>query len=51
MTAVPVSAFYGGDAPTSFIRLCFCKKNEVLDEVVARLSAWLHGEKREVIGG
>ncbi|WP_092499680.1 aminotransferase [Faunimonas pinastri] len=41
VTAVPVSAFYGSDAPDRFLRLCFCKKNEVLDEALARIGRWL----------
>lgn len=46
VTAVPVSAFYmsgsaHGQKPTHFIRFCFCKKDEVLDEAVTRLAAWI----------
>ncbi|MES0882875.1 aminotransferase [Roseibium sp. SCP14] len=41
VAAVPVSAFYGDDAPTGFIRFCFCKKDEVIDEALSRLSAFL----------
>lgn len=39
VAAVPVSAFYGGDAPTCFIRFCFCKKQSVLAEALDRLAA------------
>src|SRR6185437_9791396 len=39
VTAIPVSAFYDApDAPTHYARFAFCKKLEVLDEAVARLS-------------
>jgi aspartate/methionine/tyrosine aminotransferase len=41
VTAVPVSAFYVSDAPTSFLRLCFSKRDEVLDEAVERMRGWL----------
>ncbi|HEX9904315.1 MAG TPA: aminotransferase [Propylenella sp.] len=46
VTAVPVSAFYVSDAPTSFLRLCFCKRDEVLDEAVARMRAWMRSAGR-----
>ncbi len=38
---VPVSAFYPQSGPTNFVRFCFCKKPEILDEAVARLEAFL----------
>jgi aspartate/methionine/tyrosine aminotransferase len=41
VAAVPVSAFYDGDAPTTFIRFCFCKRDEVLDAAIDRLRAFL----------
>ena len=41
VTAVPVSAFYGADAPKTFLRLCFSKRDEVLDEAVERMRRWL----------
>ncbi|WP_421724322.1 aminotransferase [Bauldia sp.] len=41
VTAVPVSAFYRSDAPGHFIRLCFSKRDDVLDEAVARLARWV----------
>ncbi|ODN71870.1 aminotransferase [Methylobrevis pamukkalensis] len=41
VAAVPVSAFYAGNAPTRFIRFCFCKRDEVLDAAVERLEHWL----------
>lgn len=41
VTAVPVSAFYDGNAPESFIRFCFSKRDEILDGALDRLSAWI----------
>jgi aspartate/methionine/tyrosine aminotransferase len=41
VTAVPVSAFYETAPPASFLRFCFSKKDEVLDEALARLSRWI----------
>jgi aspartate/methionine/tyrosine aminotransferase len=41
VTAVPVSAFYESDAPKTFVRFCFSKRDEVLDGAVERLTAWL----------
>ncbi len=38
VAAVPVSAFYAGEAPRHLARFCFCKRDEVLDEAVARLA-------------
>ncbi len=40
VTAVPLSAFYDQGGPTNFIRFCFAKRDEVLDEAIARLAAW-----------
>ena len=37
VTAIPVSAFYEGEAPRHYARFAFCKKFEVLDQAVARL--------------
>ena len=39
VAAVPVSAFYRDPtaAPDHFVRFCFCKRPEVLDEAVSRL--------------
>ena len=40
VTAIPVSAFYDApDAPSHYARFAFCKRDEVLDEAVARLRA------------
>ncbi|WP_417684795.1 aminotransferase [Roseibium sp.] len=41
VAAVPVSAFYGGDAPTNFIRFCFCKQDHVIEEAMNRLTKWM----------
>jgi N-succinyldiaminopimelate aminotransferase len=41
VASVPVSAFYVSDAPKSFLRLCFSKRDEVLDEAVTRMRRWL----------
>ena len=42
VTAIPVSAFYDApDAPRHYARFAFCKREEVLDEAVARLRAHL----------
>lgn len=41
VAAVPVSAFYVSDGPENFVRFCFCKKDEVLDEALVRLKRWL----------
>jgi N-succinyldiaminopimelate aminotransferase len=38
VTAVPVSAFYGADAPRYFVRFSFCKKDETLDAALERLA-------------
>jgi aspartate/methionine/tyrosine aminotransferase len=46
VASVPVSAFYGANAPKSFIRLCFSKRDEVLDEAVERLRTWLATARR-----
>jgi len=44
VTAIPVSAFYDGpDAPSHYARFAFCKRDEVLDEAVARLRAHFGG--------
>jgi len=40
VAAVPLSAFYAADGPTNFIRFCFAKRDEVLDEAIGRLAAW-----------
>jgi len=47
VAAVPVSAFYGADAPTGFIRFCFCKQDAVIDEALSRLAAFLTAARAE----
>ena len=42
VAAVPASAFYQSDAPETFVRFCFSKRDEVLDEALERLSGWLN---------
>ncbi len=42
VAAIPVSAFYEGDAPTEWIRFAFCKQDAVLDEACARLARVLN---------
>ena len=41
VAAVPMSAFYDAEAPSHFVRFCFSKRDEVLDEAVERLATWL----------
>ncbi|GAB2183259.1 aminotransferase [Roseibium sp. LAB1] len=47
VAAVPVSAFYGSDAPSGYIRFCFCKQDAVIDEALARLAAFLTAARAE----
>lgn len=37
VTAIPVTAFYEGEAPKHFARFAFCKRDELLIEALARL--------------
>ena len=46
VTAVPVSAFYNSDPPASYLRLCFSKRDEVLDEAAERMGSWLRSVHR-----
>jgi aspartate/methionine/tyrosine aminotransferase len=48
VTAVPVSAFYAGTAPTSFVRFCFSKRDEILDAALARLASWIETRVKAV---
>jgi aspartate/methionine/tyrosine aminotransferase len=41
ITAIPLSVFYGEDAPSDLVRFAFCKKREVIEESARRLSAHL----------
>lgn len=43
VAAVPMSAFYEGKGPDHYVRFCFCKKDEVLDEAAARLKRHFAG--------
>ncbi len=43
VAAVPVSAFYAGEAPRHFARFCFAKKDEALDEAINRLTKHFKG--------
>jgi aspartate/methionine/tyrosine aminotransferase len=38
VAAIPVSAFYQGDAPAHFARFCFAKTDAAIDEASARLA-------------
>jgi len=38
VTAIPISAFYEGDAPSHYARFAFCKQDSVLDAAVERLA-------------
>jgi aspartate/methionine/tyrosine aminotransferase len=48
VTSVPVSAFYMADAPKTYLRLCFSKRDAVLDEAVERMRRWLTAGGRKV---
>jgi N-succinyldiaminopimelate aminotransferase len=39
VTAIPLSAFFGKDAPTDLVRFAFCKKRAVLEDAGRRLAA------------
>lgn len=48
VATVPVSALYesgqnGQGAPSHIVRLCFTKPDDVLDEALERISAWVRG--------
>ncbi len=45
VAAIPVSAFYVGEAPTHYVRFAFCKRPAVLAEAVVRLEAWCAGQE------
>ncbi|BBE71756.1 aminotransferase [Oharaeibacter diazotrophicus] len=51
VAAVPVSAFYASDPPTNYIRFCFCKRDEVLDEALERLGRWLKTGRKSAATG
>lgn len=41
VAVVPVSAFYVSDAPSNFVRFCFCKRDSVIDGALERLGDWV----------
>jgi N-succinyldiaminopimelate aminotransferase len=43
VTALPVSAFYQEGDVTQYVRFCFCKENDVLDEASRRLKSFFRG--------
>ena len=51
VTAIPVSAFYEGEAPSHYARFAFCKRESVLDEALARLSRWAEAREVDQVGG
>ena len=48
VTAVPMSAFYDSEGPRNFVRFCFSKRDEVLDEAIARMAGWLAAGARAI---
>ena len=48
VTAVPVSAFYQAEAPKSFVRFCFSKRDEVLAAALERLKRWVDNRNRAI---
>jgi len=40
VATIPVSAFYAEDPVTNVVRFCFVKEDSVLDEALARVTAW-----------
>jgi len=40
VASVPVSAFYAEAAERGFLRLCFAKSDDTLDEAVKRMAAF-----------
>jgi aspartate/methionine/tyrosine aminotransferase len=45
VAAVPVSAFFEAPAPDRYVRFCFCKRDEVLDEAIGRLATFAATEQ------
>ena len=41
VAAIPVSAFYVGEAPRHYVRFAFCKQKPVLEEALRRLEGWV----------
>ena len=46
VAAIPLSAFYEGDAPSGWVRFAFCKTDAVLDEACTRLARHFAGARR-----
>ena len=40
VASIPVSAFYAEAAECGYLRLCFAKREPVLDEAVGRIAAF-----------
>jgi len=38
VTTIPLSVFYGSDAPKHFVRFAFCKKQSTIDAALGRLA-------------
>jgi len=51
VAAIPVSAFYEGDAPRHYARFAFCKRHEVLDEACTRLARHFGAADRQALTG
>jgi N-succinyldiaminopimelate aminotransferase len=47
LTAVPVSAFYTSDAPRTYLRFCFAKRDSVLNEAAGRMRRWMGSRHRD----
>ncbi len=47
VAAIPVSAFYEGNAPLHYARFAFCKRDEVLDEACSRLARHFGAAQRQ----
>jgi N-succinyldiaminopimelate aminotransferase len=43
VTAVPLSVFYNAEAPKTFLRFCFSKRDEILDGALDRMGKWIGG--------
>lgn len=41
VAAIPVSAFYVGEAPRHYVRFAFCKQKPILQEALRRLEGWI----------
>ena len=50
VTAIPVTAFYAGEAPRHYARFAFCKRPDVLDAAIGRLAAHFAGAANPLTG-